>query len=108
MANEKLRGYRRGIPYRNGDVKQEEFLKEFKFKGVEYGEGYSEKDKKRYLNYTYDALNQEYVEYDPASNPKDWEQNSKTDVSKVELNQLYDDTITYYTDAVSTDPKYVY
>ena len=56
MANEKLRGYRRGIPYRNGDVKQEEFLKEFKFKGIEYGEGYSEKDKKRYLNYTYDAL----------------------------------------------------
>ena len=56
MANEKLRGYRRGIPYRNGDIKQEEVLKEFKFKGIEYGEGYSEKDRKRYLNYTYDAL----------------------------------------------------
>lgn len=56
MANEKLRGYRRGIPYRNGDIKQEDFLKEFKFKGIEYGEGYSENDKKRYLNYTYDAL----------------------------------------------------
>lgn len=56
MANEKLRGYRRGIPYRTGDIKQEDVLREFKFKGIEYGEGYSENDKKRYLNYTYDAL----------------------------------------------------
>ena len=56
MANEKLRGYRRGIPYRTGDVKEDVFLKEFKFKGIEYGAGYAENDKKRYLNYTYDAL----------------------------------------------------
>ena len=56
MANEKLRGYRRGIPYRTGDVKEDVVLKEFKFKGIEYGVGYAENDKKRYLNYTYDAL----------------------------------------------------
>ena len=56
MANDKLRGYRRGLPYRNGDIKLSEFLKEFKFKEVLYNEGYTENESKRYLNYTYDAL----------------------------------------------------
>lgn len=56
MANEKLRGYRRGLPYRSGDIKLSEFLKEFKFKEVSYNESYSENESKRYLNYTYDAL----------------------------------------------------
>lgn len=56
MANEKLRGYRRGLPYRNGDVKLSDFLKEFKFKEVSYNESYTDNESKRYLNYTYDAL----------------------------------------------------
>ena len=56
MAEEKLRGYRKGLPYRHGDVKLSDFLKEFKFKEVSYNETYTENESKRYLNYTYDAL----------------------------------------------------
>ena len=56
MANEGLRGYRRGIPYRNGDIKVEDFLKEFKFSNVVYKDSYTESDRKRYLNYSYDAF----------------------------------------------------
>lgn len=56
MVNEQLRGYRRGVPYRNGDVKKDNFISEFKFEDIIYNEDYTESDKKRYLNYTYDAL----------------------------------------------------
>ena len=56
VEKSRLRGYRRGIPYRKGNVTENDFLSEFKFKGVKFNNEYTEAEKRYYLNNTFDAL----------------------------------------------------
>ena len=50
------RVYRRGIPYKSGEIKVEDLKNEFKFKNVEFSGNYSAKEEKSYLKFSYEGL----------------------------------------------------
>ena len=53
---ENIREYRKGMAYRSGDISEKDFCKELKFSFVHFGSSVSDEDKKKCLNYTYDAF----------------------------------------------------
>lgn len=56
MESPIVRGYRRGISYRNGNISKDSILKEFGFKDVIFDRTYNSKEQQNYLNYVYDSL----------------------------------------------------